>query len=649
MFKKYLSSLVLLPILFFSTSGWAEPTRFTAKKVISFSSDDMLLNPVLEYIVNHQGQIYTVLNSGLVKHWNDSKQEWEDLMQGLTSLTLMLFSDGKDLYVTSQNGVYRYNFKDKIWEVTGKLSESLMSAGISTSGGKLTVMSGRYGIYALNAEGMWEKLHSKNTPPPSYEMWGMSDEMIVTSSGKKIFAFSHEAQEWKDITGSLEQKIKDPSQMADLIVFGKIFYVGLKNGGVLSRTLEDADWKPLNDGIGVGEKILHFSAPHEETRVYTSKNQYQLNPQGNAWVPMNLGLEKVNGVFFVALRGKQVFFTTRSAIYLKQKNDLKTIHGGLETGVSFSKFAKSDDTFWLASPVGLTAYDSNGERQETTEFDTTDFSRFTYAVLPALGKIWLGTHRNGVYAKQSENTLVPYNKGIRLLNDSSGTAEEHEQMHDAVFHLLTFQNKIYAISLQDVYELNSKNEWKIVFRLNENNKKKGSEEGVGYGLSNICCATVGNGALYLGTMNGLYRFDGNGPFKKVLVGDRSENTPAYHVASSDEALALQVGDSSVYRYRFNDKGWENLSGEISGIQKLLFHEGELFAITKTRVYQWSEEFKDWENLKDISARRLMGEKPKKSDELSASPAKIFYDLMSDQSHLYVLASDGIFEILEDLK
>ncbi|MBF0492390.1 MAG: hypothetical protein HQM15_06370 [Deltaproteobacteria bacterium] len=187
------------------------------------------------------------------------------------------------------------------------------------------------------------------------------------------------------------------------------------------------------------------------------------------------------------------------------------------------------------------------------------------------------------------------------------------------------------MSLTDVYEWTAQKEWKKVFSLLKNKNPTGNEH--------ICCVTTTTDSkLYLGTMSGLYQFDGKGPWEKVPVAEKSKDSPAYHVASTNNWLALQTDAGSVYRYNFNNKTWDFIPGYFGDLIKLISHQNKLFALSNKRIYRWNEEERNWEELKQMSATQLMGETAEKEKK------KKFYDLISDGNHLYLLATDGIFEI-----
>ncbi|MBF0492391.1 MAG: hypothetical protein HQM15_06375 [Deltaproteobacteria bacterium] len=381
MFKKISSIFILIFLM--HTNLWADfkAQDFSTKKITGIP----LFNPIREYIFQHQNQIYTIQSStqssGNIKHWNEAQKGWEDFNEGLRGNADMLYSDGKKLYAATPDGVYGYDSKVKKWGITGHLSEGLDPYAISQSGGKLTLVSGNYGVYQLSKNNNWEKVPAKGQEPPSYGFWGMSKEMVVVSSGTKIYAYSQARQEWIDISANIEQEITSENKIRDLMVIGETFYIGLKGKGIFKRDLKDTGWSPFNEGIGSAESFLHFSMPYEELIAYSNKNQYRLNAHKTAWVPLNLGLENLD-IVTLSKRGKQIFASSKNEVFVKEGAKIESANQGLETADNLIYLEKSKKGFLLSSIKGLFSYDSADKKwKNSTNLFSPGCSQTVYPIL----------------------------------------------------------------------------------------------------------------------------------------------------------------------------------------------------------------------------------------------------------------------------
>ncbi len=555
----------------------AEPTR---------------MSEMLHYLFVHPQGLFarSVLNR--VLKYNFNEKSWESFDEGLPPASAsILFPDGDKLYAGTHSGIFVSDGKLNHWKKVGEGTQAYAPFGLAKSSGNLYAIS-KEGVFSFNGKS-WVILSDPLGEVSNLRAWAMDDSGIFVASHQSIFFYNQKTKSWANITENLESN-EQLKNLQDVYLEKNQLYVALEDSGVFRKSIDEKEWKSLNEGISKNDKVRGFAQPYQSPMVYTDKDQYSLSADGKSWKSANYKAPAL--IHSIVSYKKTLYAAGETGVFQQDKKGVWTsINSGLKTE-SISDFKNIAEELYASSASGL--YRFSKDQKIWVNFQggaKEDCKQPIEYIQKFKEKIYLGSYVSGILeANLTQDIWKTSGKNWPQQNLSASVKEKLKPCFTQVFESVPFlaehQNTLVASTLQKVYRLNSDERWLPWFDLQKHSKIKGDR----------ILGILGAGKdFYVGTLKGLYRYsDQTKNWKKIPVGTL-ENTYASHFTQDEKNLYVETSEERFFSLDLKTQKWNALAPlpypqtlvcELKSIQ------GSIWAMGAKGTFAWNSSENKWETI-----------------------------------------------------
>jgi photosystem II stability/assembly factor-like uncharacterized protein len=546
----FLSIIILQQISFAQWEQTAGPQGANIQSI--FSTDNKTF-----YAGTFGKGIYKTTNKGAT---------WNSMNNGLTSpnsqYVYSFASSGNYLFAGNQDGIYRTNIDNNVWEPANSgIENTIMFSLLSVPG---------Y-LFAGGSNGVFKSTDNGSTwGSANLSFWttGLAlktlngNSIFASTSGNGIYRSDDNASSWISASAGL------PSSLItnDIIVIKDKIFIGTYQYGAYISTNNGASWSQVNNGLPVsGTKILDVkSFTYLNNAIYAATNNgvYKSTNSGVSWQAVNSGLRDLN-VQKIYSFAYNIFAGTGAAIFasFNEGSSWEPVIDGLPYLSVNCMTAKPNKLFAGMNNFGVSLSDNNGSSWYPE--NSNDYEVYSLAFKGTI--LFEGTRNGNIY--RSSN----YGKNWTLTGSPVGTSA----------NVMSSNSQYLFVGTKNTHGRPTGS----VLRSNDNGDSW-TNTTTGVFNTPIRSIAVNNSNVFAGTDEGIYRSANNGN-NWALINSGLTNTFVKAIVLSGTTIFAGT-EGGVFRSANNGTTWSKLNNGLGDTSVICMvyttNENRVFAATGTGIY-----------------------------------------------------------------
>jgi photosystem II stability/assembly factor-like uncharacterized protein len=290
----------------------------TDKGVFSVNTIDTTLvqksTNALITLFAYKGKLYECPWAKGINISSDNGTTWTASNEGLSNIHITSFAFNKNLYITSNEGVFKYDMNSKLWSnFTSGISGASYAPNVNNISFKDTniYIGSESGIYNSSITNkIWNKMSDN-----FYKIYCINNTIYGLAGIEGIYSSIDNGQNWNEINTGLPVFFNEMYYYPNTTILFELndsLFLGT-NYGLFKSPKYNINW--VETGLSNTEKIISFALSNGVIYIGTEENGiFSSSDMGTTWEQMNNGL---SGLYIgsLSVREKYLFAGTDENIF----------------------------------------------------------------------------------------------------------------------------------------------------------------------------------------------------------------------------------------------------------------------------------------------------------------------------------------------